>query len=250
MDALIMAAGRGSRLGEQAGGLPKSLVDLGGITSLELQLEILAQRGIERTITVVGYQAETVRGAASRRVGDRMALDFVFNPFWSVTNVLGSAWFARTRLRSDVVYLHADTVFEPSILDDALDSRADIALPIDLRECEPEQMKAEVQGGRVTYLSKELAADRTSGEFIGIGVFQRRAVTALKAAIDAEIKAGSIGAYFEAAINRLLVDDRLKAAAIDVRGRAWTEIDFPDDLAAARSQLPRLIAGTGLRLEG
>lgn len=237
-----MAAGRGSRLGGLTDNLPKSLIDLGGVSPLELQIDLLMARSVRRAIVVTGYRSELVTDSARRRAGDRLELEFVFNPFWSVSNVLGSAWFAREKLADDFIYLHADTVFDASILDDLLADPAEISLPIDMREVEPEQMKAEVNDGLVIHLSKDLPDERSAGEFIGIGLFRRSVVAALREAISAEIAGGSIGAYFEAAINRL-IGEGVNAAAVDVRGRPWTEIDFPADLEAARRMLPALSAG-------
>ena len=240
MDALIMAAGRGSRLGGLTDDVPKSLISLGHLSALELQIDVLASRGVRRAIIVTGYRADLVRGAAERRARDRLALAFAFNPFWYVTNVLGSAWFARTHLADDFVYLHADTVFAPSILDDLLASPADVALPVDMRPVEPEQMKAEILDGRVLELSKELPDERSAGEFIGIGLFRARVVPGLRDAIEKEVEGGAAGAYFEAAINRLIAEGQ-EVRALDVHGRPWTEIDFVEDLEAARAQLPDLV---------
>ena len=239
MDALIMAAGRGSRLAAETDGRPKSLVDLGGISPLELQLDLLASRGVARVLVVTGYERGQVEAAVSGRLAPSMTAEFVWNPFWSVTNVIGSAWMARQHLSTDFVYLHADTVFEPSILDDLLASDADAALPIDLRECEPEQMKAALDGDRVTRLSKELPPAETAGEFIGVGAFRAAAVPRIVDGIDAELAAGGLGSYFEAALNRA-IDAGLEVRSVPTAGRAWTEIDFPDDLALARTLLPRL----------
>jgi len=241
MDALIMAAGRGSRLGGLAEDRPKSLIDLGGITPLELQLEVLIARGVSRAVLVTGYRRELLQEAAERQAAGRIGLEFIFNPFWSVTNVLGSAWFARDRLRDDFVYAHADTVFDPTILDDLLATDADIGLPVDMRAGEPEQMKAEVAGGRVLHLSKELPDERTAGEFIGIGLFRSRIVPGLVDAIEREVADGAIGSYFEAAINRLIADGGAEAVAVPTRGRAWTEIDFAEDLETARRLLPAFL---------
>jgi choline kinase len=240
-DALIMAAGRGSRLGGLTDDGPKALIDLGGISPLELQLEVLIARGVGRAVLVTGYRRDLLQAAAERRAAGRIGLEFVFNPFWSVTNVLGSAWFARDRLHDDFVYAHADTVFDPTILDDLLAAEADIALPVDLRACEPEQMKAEVAGDRILHLSKELPDERTAGEFIGIGLFRARIVPGLVDAIEREVADGAIGSYFEAAINRLLADGGADAVAVPTRGRAWTEIDFAEDLETARRLLPRFL---------
>jgi choline kinase len=239
MDALIMAAGRGSRLGPLTDDRPKALVDLGGITPLELQLDLLADRGVERAIIVTGYRRRDVEASAARRIAGRMQLDMVWNPFWRIANVISSAWLARDRIRGEFIYLHADTVFEPGILDDLLSTSGPVRLPIDFRAVEPEQMKARIVDGRVVYLSKELDEDSSAGEFIGIGVFRADAVPQVVAGIEQVMEAGDHSAYFEAALN-VAIDAGLDVVPVATNGRAWAEIDFPDDLAGARAMLPRL----------
>ena len=244
MDALIMAAGRGSRLGSHTDDRPKSLVDLGGISPLELQLEVLAARGVDCEQLVTGYRRQEVEAAAIARAAGRLEIRPIWNPFWPVTNVIGSAWMARDHLTRPFVYLHADTVFDPSILDDLLAAPGDAVLPVDFRACEPEQMKASVADGRITHLSKELADEDTAGEFIGIGVFRETALPYVRAGLDAVLAAGTLTAYFEAALNHAI------GAGLDLRpvatgGRPWTEIDFEADLEHARSILPRLAETIG-----
>jgi choline kinase len=214
-------------------------VDLGGISPLELQLEILASRGIERVIIVTGYEREQVERATRDRIGGRMRLDVVWNPFWPVTNVIGSAWMAREHLVGPFVYLHADTVFEPTILDDILAAPGPAALPVDIRPCEPEQMKAEVRDGRIVHLSKELPDERTAGEFIGIGVFREASLPFIRTGMDAVLAEGTLNAYFEAALNHA-IGAGLEIHPVPTDGRPWTEIDFEADLELARSILPTL----------
>jgi choline kinase len=234
LDALIMAAGRGSRLGSHTDERPKALVDIGGISPLELQIDLLVARGVERIIIVTGYRREVVTATAEARATGRARVESVWNPFWPVSNVIGSVWMARDRLADDFVYLHADTVFEPSILDDLLASPAPASLPIDFRACEPEQMKARVVDDRVDYLSKELSDEETAGEFIGIGIFRRATVPAIVAAVESVMEAGSVNAYFEAALNEAAMAG-LEMRAVPTAGRRWTEIDFEADLVLARS---------------
>ena len=239
MHALIMAAGRGSRLGSHTEERPKALVDLGGISPLEWQLDLLASRGVERVVIVTGYRAPAVVAVAQRRAAGRLAIEVVWNPFWPITNVASSAWFARDRLSDSFVYLHADTIFHPSILDEMLASPGSGCLPVDFRECEPEQMKARVVDGCVMELSKELPDSLTAGEFIGIGLFRTPAVDPVRTGLDAVVESGNFSAYFEAALN-IAIADGLALDAIPVRERVWAEIDFPEDLAYARSILRQL----------
>lgn len=240
MQALIMAAGRGSRLGPETDVRPKSLVDLGGHSPLTLQIELLADRGLDHAIVVTGYRRELVESEVRRAAAGRFEVTAIWNPFWPVTNVLGSAWLSREQLHGPLVYLHADTVFHPSILDDMLSTPGDAALPVDMRPCEPEQMKAEVVAERVHYLSKELTDHRTAGEFIGVAYFRESAIASLSAGMDAVLADGKLAAYFEDAINWAIAERGLDARVVEVAGRPWTEIDFPEDLALARRILPEL----------
>jgi L-glutamine-phosphate cytidylyltransferase len=243
VDALILAAGRGSRLGTLTDDRPKALINLDGVTPLKFQIDILLQRGIGRFIVVTGYRGGMVARASAAAIRGRAELVTVWNPFWSVTNVIGSVWQAREQLRGDFVYLHADTVFAPGILDDALSAPAPVVLPVDFRECEPEQMKAEVADRLVLHLSKELPAERTAGEFIGIGVFRETALSSIQAGVETVLRRGELGAYFEAAINEAIADG-CQVMAIPTDGRPWTEIDFAEDAAAARAFLPRLMGSS------
>jgi choline kinase len=241
VDALIMAAGRGSRLGPETIDRPKSLVDLGGTTPLELQLELLARRGVRRVHVVTGYRRHLIESTVRECAAGRFEVIPVWNPFWPVTNVLGSAWMARLHLDRAFVYLHADTVFDQTILDDLLSIGAEAALPVDVRECEPEQMKATVASGVVRNLSKDLPPEETTGEFIGIGFFSGAAVVAIRDGMDAVMEEGNMTAYFEEAVNWAIRNRGLAPRVVETAGRPWTEIDFPEDLALARELLPRLL---------
>jgi L-glutamine-phosphate cytidylyltransferase len=246
MDALILAAGRGSRLGGLTDDRPKCLIDLGGgVTPLRFQAELLLAHGVERVAVVTGYRSAQVMAALHGYLDHHMEITEVWNPFWSVTNVIGSAWMASGELRGPFVYLHADTVFDPGILADMVADAGEAVLPIDFRPCEPEQMKAEVTDASVLHLSKDLPAERTAGEFIGIALFRGSAVEMIRRGMDNVMQRGGLGEYFEAAVNSA-IDAGLTVTALPTGGRAWTEIDFPEDLALAKRLLPAFRSEGGM----
>ena len=83
MQAVIMAAGKGKRLGSLTQQMPKCLLEVGGRPLIEQQLDILGRHGIGDIIMVVGYRTEMIR----ERLKD-CRVSFVFNPFYETTNVL------------------------------------------------------------------------------------------------------------------------------------------------------------------
>ena len=56
MKAIILAAGRGKRLGKRAAGRPKSLLEFGGKSLLERHIDILRANHVTHITLVIGYQ--------------------------------------------------------------------------------------------------------------------------------------------------------------------------------------------------
>ena len=89
MKAIILAAGRGTRLGALTEERPKCLLDIGGTCLLAEQLRRLEAAGIDDVIVVAGHRAERV--AAFLRGRCRM----IVNPRYAETNAIYSLWLAR-----------------------------------------------------------------------------------------------------------------------------------------------------------
>ena len=107
MKAVILAAGRGSRLGERTKDRPKCMCMLGGRTLLDRCLDSLEQAGIwrEETGIVTGYRSElfTVPGVT-----------YFHNPHWERTNMFYSLTMAKDWLeREDCIVCYSDIVFHP-----------------------------------------------------------------------------------------------------------------------------------------
>ncbi len=62
MQAVILAAGQGTRLKTETDALPKAMIEIGGKPLLEYSLEALIQNGITDVIIVVGFRHETIFG--------------------------------------------------------------------------------------------------------------------------------------------------------------------------------------------
>ena len=74
--AIILAAGRGSRMRELTDTKPKCLLELAGRPLLHWQLDALRDAGVERIVLVRGYAAHTLVGLARKveRLGNDVYL--------------------------------------------------------------------------------------------------------------------------------------------------------------------------------
>ncbi|HEY0875863.1 MAG TPA: phosphocholine cytidylyltransferase family protein [Vicinamibacterales bacterium] len=245
MRAIILAAGRGSRLNGTAGDGPKCLVRLGGLTLIERQIRTLRDAGIDDITVVVGCQADRVRRACGHD------LTYIENVRYAQTNSLYSLWMARPLLYEGFVVLNCDVLFHPALLTDLLTSRHENALLLGYREASQppygdEEMKVKVRGGRVAGMSKALDPAEADGENLGIVKFGVRGAAALVEIMDRLVNEGRLREWAPRAFAEFATAHALYA--IGTRGLPWIEIDFPEDYRLARDEvLPAIERTTGTR---
>ena len=231
MQALILAAGVGNRLAGAASGMPKSYLPLGGETLLTRNLRLLRDCGVTECVLVTGHQRE------------RFAADFpdsdirqVFNPFYKTTNVLVSVWCGLPWLTGEFIYLHADTVFDPRILQRLVSAQSQPALlAADRKQCAEEEMKYKTgSGGRVFEINKTMPPGEAHGEFLGLARFSAAAVSVIRSGVERVLARGEFGSFFEAALQEMIDAGELSPAVVDTGDLPWREIDFPEDYEAAK----------------
>jgi choline kinase len=232
--AVIVAAGRGQRLGADC---PKPLVRVGSETLLARSLASLRSVGVDEVLVVIGHDAPAVRQHVAGRAR------CVLNPFYALTNNMGSLWFAREfAAAAPFLYLHADLIYEPEVLRRCLDGVPGSCVAIDRHTgrhpCGDEEMKFVSREGMLSRSDKAIPASQAEGEWLGIARFDAETATALFAEIERQLAVEHAHeAYDTRAISALCAaGHRIRLA--DCTGLRWVEIDFPEDLARARALLP------------
>src|SRR5439155_6292686 len=165
MRAIILAAGKGSRLEPVSGETVKCLLGLGGITLIERQLRYLRASGISEIAVVVGFEAERIRHACGPEV------EYIENPIFAETNSMYSLWLARHFFGHGFVVLNSDVFFHPQLLTDLLTARHEDAILVSYRngtKYGDEEMKVKMNGGRLLDISKTMDPDEADGENVGI----------------------------------------------------------------------------------
>src|ERR1041385_8491627 len=186
MKALILAAGRGTRIRSVHGDCPKCLIrcDGGEGTILDRQIESLLSAGITNIGIVVGYEKhQIIRHVLAHYRNRRPRFYFIDNPAFATTNNIYSFWLAQTWLNGHAfVCLNADVVFDERILLPAVQSTEPITMIVD-PEWRDETMKVVVSGDKVIRMSKRIPQSEFSGTYIGITSFSAGVQQALFAMI-------------------------------------------------------------------
>jgi choline kinase len=223
--AIILAAGRGGRLADVTGPLPKCLARIGAMTLLERQIVALRDHGITDIIVVGGHGLAEVR----RTCGPRVTI--VHNARFASTNSLYSLWLARDVLADGFVVMNCDVLFHPQLLTDLLTARYEDALLMDARgdrAYTEEEMKIRTRAGCVLDIAKTIESDEADGENVGIAKFGAAgAALLLEEAGRLVALPGGARAWLPAAFAAF--SRRRPLFVVETRGFPWIEIDFPDD---------------------
>ncbi len=241
MQAIIMAAGKGNRLGTLTAGNPKSFIEVKGKKLIEYNLELLRHYGVDDIIIVTGYRCE----AFEELTINMRNVHLMYNPFYEMVNVLGSFYMGMEALHDDFLYLHADTLCEPAILEKLIQDGADVTLPVEYKRCDEEAMKVRSENGKIVEITKQMPVDVAEGEFIGIAAFKKVVIPALKEKTKQLMKEKEFTAYFESAIQRLIDEEDFQIKTMPTDGAFWIEIDFPEDYERAVSEIPDSMINMG-----
>lgn len=228
MHALILAAGRGTRLGI-GGDIPKCLTAVAGKPLLDRYLDVLDALGVPVTI-VVGHGASYIRTHVAKRT---LPPTLIHNARFVEGSILSLAT-GLARVSGDLLLLDGDVAFAPAMLEQLLSSSAPNALLVDIgTEFTDEQYMAGINHDRVVALKRGAVPGHEShGEWVGFAKLSTTSVERLAVLIQQQIERGETAGGYEDALAQLL--STIPFSAIPTNGAPWVEIDFAADLARAQ----------------
>lgn len=233
MRGLILAAGRGSRLGNLSDDRPKCLVELHGKPLLEYQLAALRHGGISEIGVVRGYRAGMI---------DHPDLQYFNNERWAETNMLASLATAKTWLLSGTVMVsYADIFYRSEVVRNLAAAPGELVISYDrnwqslwarrfadpLADAETFRVAADGRlleiGGRTTRI------DDIQGQYMGLLKFTPAAWDAVEAVLAPLDETTRNRLDMTGLLRRLLVTG-FPIHTVGIDGQ-WGEIDNAQDLA-------------------
>ena len=230
MKAIIMAAGRATRLLPLTKEIPQCLLKIGKKTILEIQIDNLRKVGIDDIIVITGYFSEKVESLCKK-----IKTKTLFNPFYDISGTALTLWVAREELKEGFVFLYSDILFDESIVKGLLANHEDICLAIKKDNIREEAEKVLEIDGVIKRLSKFVSYNNNNesiSEFIGIAKFSSRVYKKLIEELNIIAK-NNLNSLFIHLINGL-IENNERVLIHDVRDARFCDIDFPEDIEKAR----------------
>ena len=215
MDALILAAGRGTRMGNID--KPKCLLDIGGITMIDYQINCFKNIGINQIFVVTGYNSEMIREHVTEQV------TYIQNNDYASTNNLYSLWAANEVMNDDFVCVYGDLFFDKQILQNCINDNNNVCLVLE-RKIRNETMKARIANNYVTEVNKLIPMELANGNFIGIAKFKKQIIPFLFKEISKLINDGNYNSYYTAAIESMIKNGS-KINYVETNNLSWLDVD-------------------------
>jgi choline kinase len=233
--AVILAAGRGSRMGQLGDDRPKCLIELEGRPLLERQIAALRRGGVDEIGVVRGYRAEMI---------DLPGLVYFTNERWAETNMVASLAAAAPWLRSPdpVIVSYADIFYRGELVRGLAAAPGQLVIGYDRawrrlwtrRFADPladaETFRIDAAGQLLDVGGKTTQIDDIEGQYMGILKFTApawSAVETLLTTLDAPIRDRL---DITGLLRRLLNGKHLPIGTFGTDGQ-WGEIDNPEDVA-------------------
>lgn len=241
MQAMILAAGMGKRLGKFTQNQAKCMVKVGGMTLLERNVEAIKRAGINRLIMVVGYEAEKLIKYIQKNITG-IEIEFVLNNDYASTNNIYSLYLAKEHLaKDDTILIESDIIFESHILADMINSQEKNLVAV--------AKYKHWMDGTVTLLNenneiidfiekKDFRYNDVDAYYktVNIYKFSREfSVNLYIPFLEAYIKAYGKNKYYELVLKAIAHLSSANLKAFNVEDTAWYEIDDAQDLNIANT---------------
>lgn len=241
MQALILAAGMGRRLGEFTADNTKCMLEVNGSRLIDRMLHQLASLPLKRIIMVIGYAAENLKNYIAENHADKNIV-FVENPIFDKTNNIYSLWLAKDLMaEDDTLLLESDLIFEEGIVKAAFNSEwPDVALVSKYESwMDGTMVRIDDDCNITTFIPKKAFnyADTDSYyKTVNIYKFSREfTLNRYLPFLEAYIRVLGQNEYYEQVLRVITMIDDSGLKALPVNGMKWYEIDDVQDLRIAET---------------
>ena len=243
-EALLLAAGLGTRLQPLTLDSPKCFTMVGGIPIIERLLNNLREQGIGRLIVVIGYMGSLIQNFLQQSARD-FQVDYIVNPDYKTTNNIYSLWLARHLVKGPFLLVESDLIFESWMLQNMLQPNK-----IAISKIRPRMNGTTVELGfgskiKTIHVGNEnfISSRYKTVNLYSLSLQSWRKVEKV---LGRFILEGRVNEYYEAVFAKMVGDGTLSFDPVFFHSANWHEIDTKTDLEEAERKFARRRARSDL----
>ena len=235
MKAILLAAGRGTRIKEMIGEVPKCTLEVNGTPIIKRSVSYFLSKKIN-SIVCTGYLHEHIEDSLKS-----FDVKYYYNPFYEVTNSIGSLWFALDNLDDDLIIMNADVYFEHGLIEKLLNSNNQVNIAVDKsRTAIGDYFLSLNNEGYITKYGKRLALNERSCEYVGIALIRKEFINVFRERLLKLIENGQYNLWWENVLYSLS-DDGYPINTIDCSEYFWSEVDTYSDYMRIQDHFKKII---------
>ena len=241
MQAIILAAGMGRRLGEFTKNNTKCMVEVNGVRLIDRLLTQLSELSIERVVIVTGYEGSKLQDYVGLEYKG-LHIEYVNNPVYDKTNNIYSLSLAREQLQfDDTLLIESDLIFEDSLLEMILDSpEPNVALVAKYENwMDGTMVRIDDERNIVNFIPKKAFKYSDTGYYyktVNIYKFSKEfSINHYIPFLDAYLRVLGNNEYYEQVLRVITLIDNSNIKALSLNGQKWYEIDDVQDLRIAET---------------
>jgi len=238
MKAIILAGGKGLRLGDLTMNTPKVLMDLGnGKTVLEMNLQnMLDSKVVDEIVLITGYHGSQIDAKIKKYQDENIKIKTLHNPFYEFSANLIGLWIAKEDMRDkDFIITNGDNIFDKEVYEGIAKNSEGIHLTISkhkLGSLKEDDMKVIMRNGFIERVSKNIPVDKADAESAGLvyvsGEKNRRIF--IDNLNELAMEKDHLNSFWLEVFNRCS-EKGIPIKSFEINGaEQWREIDFHGDL--------------------
>lgn len=243
MQAIILAAGMGRRLGEFTANNTKCMLEVNGTRLIDRMLHQLEQLNLSRIIIVIGYEGNNLRNHVLQEFPS-LPIIFIENNIYDKTNNIYSLWLAREYMaEKDTLLLESDLIFEDNVLNVAIKSEYDNCALVSKYETWMDGTMVRINDDYdiVNFIpKKDFKYSDTESYYKTVNIYKfskNFIVNHYLPFLEAYIKVLGENEYYEQVLRVITLIDNCGIKALPITGMHWYEIDDVQDLRIAETIL-------------
>ena len=242
MQAIILAAGMGKRLGELTKDNTKCMVPVNGIRLIDRMLTQLSALQLNRVVIVVGYQGENLIRHIGNRYEGQLKIEYIHNPIYDKTNNIYSLGLAKAQMQEDdTLLLESDLIFDSAMLNLIISHPyPNLALVAKYETwMDGTMVRLSDDNDIVSFIPKKAFKYAEAAHYYktcNIYKFSREfSCNQYVPFLEAYSKAMGNNEYYEQVLRVLTALDRSDLKALPITNEKWYEIDDVQDLDIAET---------------